>query len=45
MAFRLGMTVDLCLAYIYAHAHFDDLDLESRPQWLRLAEETNSELN
>ena len=28
-AFKLYMTVDLCIAYyIYAHAHFDDLELD-----------------
>ena len=27
MAFRLGMTVDLCMAHC-AHAHFDYLDLD-----------------
>ena len=27
MAFRLGMTVDLCMAHNSAHAHFDDLTL------------------
>ena len=32
MAFKLGMTVDVCMAYNYAHADFDDLD--SRSQWL-----------
>ena len=25
--------VDLCMAY-YAHARFDDLDLDARPLWL-----------
>ena len=29
MAFKRGMTVDLCMTY--AHAHFDDLD--ARSQW------------
>ena len=28
MAFKLCIT-DLCIAYIYAHAHFDDLDLDA----------------
>ena len=32
MAFQLGMTVDLGMAYIYAHAHVDDLDLDTRSQ-------------
>ena len=27
MAFKLGMTID-------AHAHFDDLDLNARSQWV-----------
>ena len=31
MAFKLGMTVDLCKAN-YARAHFDDLDLDARSQ-------------
>ena len=26
MAFKLGMTVDLCMVKLYAHAHFDDDD-------------------
>ena len=34
MAFKFGMTVDLCTAYTYPHAHFDDLDLDARSQWL-----------
>ena len=29
MAFKLGMTVDLCMACIYADANFDDLDLDA----------------
>ena len=33
IAFNLGMTVDLCMAYNYAHARFDDLDLDARSQW------------
>ena len=28
MAFKLGMMIDLCMAYNYAH--FDDLDLDLR---------------
>ena len=31
MAFKLDMTVDLCMAY-YAHAHADDLDHDARSQ-------------
>ena len=27
-------TVDLCMAYIYAHVHFDDLDLHARLEWV-----------
>ena len=34
MAFKLGVTVDLCMAYNYAHANFDDLDLDVRSQWV-----------
>ena len=33
MAFKLGMIVDLC-AYILYVAHFDDLDLDARSQWV-----------
>ena len=30
MAFKLGMTADLCTAYnYYVHARFDDLDLDA----------------
>ena len=31
MAFKHGMPVDLCMAYI-SHARFDDLDLHARSQ-------------
>ena len=34
MAFKLGMTVDLCMSYLDAHTHFDDLDLVERSQWV-----------
>ena len=34
MAFNLGMTVDLGRAYDYAHAHFDDLDLDAGSKWV-----------
>ena len=34
MAFKLGMTVDLCMAYNYTHAHFNNLDLDARSNWL-----------
>ena len=34
MASKLGMTVDLCMTYIYAHASADDLDLDARLQWV-----------
>ena len=27
MAFKLCMIVDLCMTYIYAHVHLDDIDL------------------
>ena len=42
MAFKLGMTVDLCMD-IYTHDRFDDLDLDARSQWLSRG--TNSALN
>ena len=29
MASKHGMTVDLCMAYNYAHAPFNDLDLDA----------------
>ena len=32
MAFKLGMAVDLCMAYKYANARDDDLD--ARAQWV-----------
>ena len=32
MAFKLGMTVDLCMVYYYARAHFDNLYLDARSQ-------------
>ena len=32
MAFKLGMAVDLGIAY--AHARFDDLDLDAKSQWV-----------
>ena len=34
MAFKLGMMVDLCMAYNYADARFDDLGLDTRSQWI-----------
>ena len=42
MAFKLGMTEDLCMAY-YGHARFDDLDLDARSHWLGRGQ--NSALN
>ena len=33
MAFTLGVTVDLCMTCMHAHARFDDLDLDARSQW------------
>ena len=33
ITFKLGMTVDIDA--IYAHARFDDLDLETRSQWVK----------
>ena len=34
MAFTLGMmTLNLCMAY-YAHAPFDDFDLDVKSQWV-----------
>ena len=32
MTFKLGMTVDLCMAY--ADARFSDLDLHTKSQWI-----------
>ena len=32
ITFKLGMMVDLWMPY--AHAHFDDLDLDARSQWV-----------
>ena len=32
ITFKLGMTVDLCMPY--AHACFDDLDLDARSPWV-----------
>ena len=43
MRFTLVMMVDLCMAYIYAGAHFDDLDLDARSQWFGRG--NNSALN
>ena len=43
MAFKLNRTVDLCVAYHYAHARFDDLDLDAGSQWLGRGQ--NSALN
>ena len=34
MALKLGMMVDLRMAYIYAHARFNVLDLDARSLWL-----------
>ena len=34
MAFKLGMTVDLCMAYNCAYACFDDLHLDARSLWV-----------
>ena len=28
ITFKLGMMVDLCMAYIYVHAHVEDLELD-----------------
>ena len=33
MAFKIGMTVDFCMTY-NADARFDDLDLDTRSQWI-----------
>ena len=32
ITFKLGMTVDMYA--IYAHARFDDLDIDARSQWV-----------
>ena len=34
MASILGMVVDLGMAYIYAHASFDDRNLDARSRWV-----------
>ena len=34
MAFKLDMTVDVCMAYNCAYTRFDDLDLDTRSQWV-----------
>ena len=39
MAFELGMTVDFFMAYNYARAPFDDLDLDVRSQWVGKAKQ------
>ena len=36
LALKLGMMVDLCMAY----AHFDDLDLDTRSQWVDKGKKT-----
>ena len=41
MAFKLGMMVDLCMAYMNAHS--DYLDLDARSQWVSRGK--NSALN
>ena len=32
MACKSGMTLDVCMAYNYAHARFDELDIDARSQ-------------
>ena len=32
--FKFGMTVDFWMPYNYAHARFDDHDLDARSQWV-----------
>ena len=32
MTFKLGTTIDVCMAYNYADARFDDLGLEASSQ-------------
>ena len=44
MAFKLGMTVDLCIAYNYA-PRFDDLDLDARSQQVRKGKKISFELS
>ena len=34
MAFKFGKTVDLCMEYNYAHARFNDLDIDARSHWV-----------
>ena len=41
MAFKLGMKVDM--HGIYTDGHFDDIDIDTRSQWLDRG--TNSALN
>ena len=33
MVFKFGIKVDLCMAYM-PHARFDDLDLDTRSEWV-----------
>ena len=43
MAFKLGMTVDLYMTY--THVRFDDLDLDTRSQWVARGKKCNVELS
>ena len=45
MAFALGMTVDVCMAYNDAHSRFDDLDLGARSQWVGKCKTISVELS
>ena len=40
MAFKLGMTIDLCMAYVYTDGD-DDLDLDTGSQWIVVEDEFN----
>ena len=45
MAFKLGMAVDLYMAYNYAHARVDDLDLDARSHWVGKSKKKKTTLN
>ena len=43
MELNLGTMVDVCMAYIMHYlAHFDNLDLDARSQWLGRGRETSA---
>ena len=47
MAFKLGMTVDLCMEnnFMYVHLIFDDLDLDAKSQWVGKGKTISVELS